>query len=116
MMSIVNSVCCLAFVYGLFEKGLGVPFPPGRLFAWLGYPDYSCTNDARGPSTNDRDRGQRVAAGRPGRWGAGGPVPGASCRGHPGPEWERLAGHRSTGPRGQRPLTDPAGPRCHALD
>lgn len=36
-MSIVNSLCCFAFVYGLFEQGLGVPFPPGRLFAWLGY-------------------------------------------------------------------------------
>jgi len=25
------------FVYGLFERALGVPFPPGRLFDWLGY-------------------------------------------------------------------------------
>jgi hypothetical protein len=25
-----------AFVYGLFEKGLGVPFPPGQLLVWLG--------------------------------------------------------------------------------
>ena len=24
-------------VYGLFEKGLGVPFPAGRVFAWMGY-------------------------------------------------------------------------------
>jgi len=23
-------------VYGLFEKALGVPFPPGQLFVWLG--------------------------------------------------------------------------------
>jgi len=23
-------------VYGLFEKGLGVPFPPGQLVVWLG--------------------------------------------------------------------------------
>ena len=36
-MSIVNSLCCFAFVYGLFEKGLGVPFPPGRVFVWFGY-------------------------------------------------------------------------------
>jgi hypothetical protein len=27
------------FVYGFFEKALGVPFPPGHLFAWLGYGD-----------------------------------------------------------------------------
>jgi hypothetical protein len=25
------------FVYGLFERALGVPFPPGVLVAWLGY-------------------------------------------------------------------------------
>jgi putative tricarboxylic transport membrane protein len=25
------------FVYGFFERALGVPFPPGHLFAWLGY-------------------------------------------------------------------------------
>jgi len=23
-------------VYGLFEKALGVPFPPGQLLVWLG--------------------------------------------------------------------------------
>jgi hypothetical protein len=27
----------LAFVHGLFERGLGVPFPPGQLAVWLGY-------------------------------------------------------------------------------
>jgi TctA family transporter len=27
----------LAFVHGLFERGLGVPFPPGQLGVWLGY-------------------------------------------------------------------------------
>jgi TctA family transporter len=26
-----------AFVYGLFERALGVPFPPGSLLVWLGY-------------------------------------------------------------------------------
>jgi hypothetical protein len=26
-----------AFVHGLFERALGVPFPPGSLLAWLGY-------------------------------------------------------------------------------
>jgi TctA family transporter len=26
-----------AFVYGIFEKALGVPFPPGQVFVWLGY-------------------------------------------------------------------------------
>ena len=31
------SLAGFAFVYGLFEKGLGVPFPPGALFVWLGY-------------------------------------------------------------------------------
>jgi hypothetical protein len=30
------SLAAFAFVYGLFEKGLGVPFPPGRLLVWLG--------------------------------------------------------------------------------
>lgn len=30
------TVAAFAFVYGLFEKGLGVPFPTGQLFAWLG--------------------------------------------------------------------------------
>jgi len=29
------SLAGFAFVYGLFEKGLGVPFPPGQLFVWL---------------------------------------------------------------------------------
>jgi hypothetical protein len=31
------SLAAFAFVYGLFEWGLRVPFPPGRLFDWLGY-------------------------------------------------------------------------------
>jgi putative tricarboxylic transport membrane protein len=35
--SIGLSLVGFAFIYGLFEKGLGVPFPPGRLFVWLGY-------------------------------------------------------------------------------
>lgn len=35
--SIGLSLIGFVFVYGLFEKGLSVPFPPGRLFAWLGY-------------------------------------------------------------------------------
>jgi len=35
--SVVLSLAGFGFVYGLFEKGLGVPFPPGRLFVWLGY-------------------------------------------------------------------------------
>ena len=30
------SLAGFAFVYGLFEKALGVPFPPGQLFVWLG--------------------------------------------------------------------------------
>ena len=33
---IALSLAALAFVYGLFETALGVPFPPGRLFTWLG--------------------------------------------------------------------------------
>jgi putative tricarboxylic transport membrane protein len=33
---IALSLAAFAFVYGLFETGLGVPFPPGRLFGWLG--------------------------------------------------------------------------------
>ena len=30
------SLAGFAFVYGLFERGLGVPFPPGQLLVWLG--------------------------------------------------------------------------------
>jgi len=36
-LSVGLSLVGFAFVYGLFEKGLGVPFPPGQLFVWLGY-------------------------------------------------------------------------------
>jgi small-conductance mechanosensitive channel len=35
-MSVILTACACAFVYGLFEKGLGVPFPPGQLLVWLG--------------------------------------------------------------------------------
>ena len=35
--SVVLSLAGFAFVYGLFKKGLGVPFPPGRLLVWMGY-------------------------------------------------------------------------------
>jgi hypothetical protein len=35
--SILLSVLGFAFVYGLFETALSVPFPPGQLFVWLGY-------------------------------------------------------------------------------
>jgi TctA family transporter len=31
------SLATFAFVYGLFEWGLRVPFPPGRLLDWMGY-------------------------------------------------------------------------------
>jgi hypothetical protein len=31
------SLAAFAFVYGLFEKALSVPFPTGQLFVWLGY-------------------------------------------------------------------------------
>jgi TctA family transporter len=34
-MSAILTACAFAFVYGLFEKGLGVPFPDGALLAWL---------------------------------------------------------------------------------
>jgi TctA family transporter len=33
---VVLTACAVAFVYGLFEKGLGVPFPAGQLLVWLG--------------------------------------------------------------------------------
>jgi len=36
VLSILLCVFSVAFVYGLFEKALGVPFPPGQLFVWLG--------------------------------------------------------------------------------
>jgi len=35
--SLALSLGGFAFVYGLFERTLGVPFPPGALLAWLGY-------------------------------------------------------------------------------
>lgn len=35
-LTLVLSVSAFAFVYGLFERVLAVPFPPGRLFVWLG--------------------------------------------------------------------------------
>jgi hypothetical protein len=35
--SVALSLGGLAFVYGLFERVLGVPFPPGAVFVWLGY-------------------------------------------------------------------------------
>jgi hypothetical protein len=35
--TICLSLAGFAFVYGLFEKGLGVPFPTGQLFVWLGW-------------------------------------------------------------------------------
>jgi putative tricarboxylic transport membrane protein len=34
--SVGLSLAGFAFVYGFFERGLGVPFPPGQLFVWLG--------------------------------------------------------------------------------
>jgi hypothetical protein len=34
--SIALSLASYAFVYGLFERVLAIPFPPGLLFAWLG--------------------------------------------------------------------------------
>ena len=37
LVRVVLSLAGFAFVYGLFEKALGVPFPAGRLFAWAGY-------------------------------------------------------------------------------
>jgi putative tricarboxylic transport membrane protein len=33
---VVLSLGNFAFVYGLFETGLGVPFPPGQILVWLG--------------------------------------------------------------------------------
>jgi len=38
-LALVLSVFAFAFVYGLFEKGLLVPFPPGHLFVWLGFAE-----------------------------------------------------------------------------
>ncbi|PYM12147.1 MAG: hypothetical protein DMD81_24820 [Candidatus Rokuibacteriota bacterium] len=36
-MTIALSLGGFAFVYGVFEKGLGVPFPPAQLAVWLGF-------------------------------------------------------------------------------
>ena len=35
-MTLLLTALAVAFVYGLFEKGLAVPFPSGQLFVWLG--------------------------------------------------------------------------------
>ena len=35
-MCLILTACAFAFVYGLFEKGLGVPFPDGQQLVWLG--------------------------------------------------------------------------------
>ena len=37
VISLALSLGAFLFVYGLFERGLGVPFPAGRLLVWLGY-------------------------------------------------------------------------------
>ena len=34
--TLVLTVAAFAFVYGIFEKALAVPFPSGQLFVWLG--------------------------------------------------------------------------------
>jgi Tripartite tricarboxylate transporter TctB family len=34
--SVALSLGGFIFVYGLFERALGVPFPPGNLLAWVG--------------------------------------------------------------------------------
>ena len=36
-LSIGLSLAAFAFVYGVFEKALSVPFPPSQLLVWLGY-------------------------------------------------------------------------------
>jgi TctA family transporter len=36
LMCVILTACATAFVYGLFERALGVPFPAGQLFTWLG--------------------------------------------------------------------------------
>ena len=36
VMTVVLSLANFAFVYGLFERGLGVPFPPAQIMVWLG--------------------------------------------------------------------------------
>ena len=38
-LTIALSLAGFAFVYGLFEKALSVPFPPGQLLVWLGHGD-----------------------------------------------------------------------------
>ena len=36
-MTLAMTLFGFAFVWGVFERGLGVPFPPGLVFGWLGY-------------------------------------------------------------------------------
>ena len=36
-MTLAMTLFGFAFVWGVFEKGLRVPFPPGLVFVWLGY-------------------------------------------------------------------------------
>jgi TctA family transporter len=35
--TVALAAATLGFVHGFFERGLGVPFPPGHLWGWLGY-------------------------------------------------------------------------------
>ena len=37
LMTVVLSLINYLFVYGLFERGLGVPFPPAQIAVWLGW-------------------------------------------------------------------------------
>src|SRR5439155_20299544 len=36
-LSVALSLAGCAFVFGLLQRGLGVPFPPGRILVWLGF-------------------------------------------------------------------------------
>ena len=36
-MTLAMTLFGLAFVWGVSEKALGVPFPPGLVVGWLGY-------------------------------------------------------------------------------
>ena len=34
--TLILTAAAVAFVYGVFERALAVPFPSGQLFVWLG--------------------------------------------------------------------------------
>jgi hypothetical protein len=63
VMTVVLSLFNFAFIYGIFELGLAVPFPPGELFVWLGLAGSARPRDHRQRSVVYAVRCRRVCSG-----------------------------------------------------